>query len=336
MTGPAKRRFPARLRRWRQRDNAAATMSLVSHLRELRNRLVKAFVFIFVGAVATFLWYNNGLLDFIKAPYCDLPSDLRFSVEGQECTLIVTDVLGGFLLRLKVSFIGGIILSSPFWLYQLWAFVTPGLKRNEKRYTVVFVGLSSLLFAGGTVLAYVTLRNGLKLLLSIAGEGVTPLLSAPEYVGFVVLLLVAFGISFQVPLVALMLNFVGVLSYQLMARSRRWAFFLTLVFAAFITPTQDPFTMLAMGGPMILLFEAAIQVARLVDKRRARRDAIAGYHDLDDDEASPLDASPSRLDEPPELESPAPTDSMPAASEERLGPEDRRDGESGRGSEPTR
>ncbi len=302
MTSPPKRSFRSRAKRWRQRDNAEARMSLVSHLRELRNRLIKAFTVIFIGAVATFVWYNNGLLDFIKAPYCDLPSDIRFIVEGQDCTLIVTDVLGGFLLRLKVSFIGGVVLSSPFWLYQLWAFVTPGLKRNEKRYTVAFVGLSSLLFAGGTVLAYITLRNGLRLLLGIAGEGVTPLLTAPEYVGFVVMLLVAFGISFQVPLIALMLNFVGVLSYELMAKSRRWAFFLTLVFAAFITPTQDPFTMLAMGVPMILLFEAAIQVARIVDKRRAKRDALSGFHDVGDDEASPLDASPSRLDDELALE----------------------------------
>jgi len=302
VTSPTKKSFRSRFRGWRQRDNAEARMSLVSHLRELRNRLMKAFLFIFLGAVATFIWYNNGLLDFIKAPYCDLPSDLRFSVEGEECTLIVTDVLGGFLLRLKVSFIGGIILSSPFWLYQLWAFVTPGLKRNEKRYTVIFVGLSSLLFVGGTVLAYLTLRNGLKLLLGIAGEGVTPLLTAPEYVGFVVLLLTAFGISFQVPLIALMLNFVGVLSYELMAKSRRWAFFLTLVFAAFITPTQDPFTMLAMAGPMILLFEGAIQVARVLDRRRAKRDAVTGFHDVADDEASPLDAAPSIIEDQPALE----------------------------------
>ncbi len=300
MTSPTKRGFRNRLRVWRQRDNSEAKMSLVSHLRELRNRLLKAFGVIAIGAVATFIWYDHGLLDFIKAPYCELPSDVRFSVEGQSCTLIVTDVLGGFLLRLKVAFIGGIVLTSPFWLYQLWAFVTPGLKTTEKRHTVVFVGLSSLLFAGGTVLAYITLRNGLKLLLGFAGEGVTPLLTAPEYVGFVVLLLVAFGISFQVPLIALMLNFLGVLSYQLMAKSRRWAYFLTLVFAAFITPTQDPFTMLAMAGPMILLFEGAIQVARVVDKRRAKRDAIAGFHDVDDDDASPLDASPSTLDDAPE------------------------------------
>lgn len=272
-------------------------MSLVSHLRELRNRLLKAFAFIFVGMVATFIWYDNGLLDFIKSPYCDLPSSLRVTVEGEQCTLIFTDVLGGFLLRLKVALIGGFVLTAPFWLYQLWAFITPGLKRTEKRYSFIFVGLSTLLFAGGTVLAYLTLRNGLRLLLSIAGEGVTPLLTAPEYVGFVVTLLVAFGVSFQLPLIALMLNFLGVLSYAVMSKSRRWVFFLTLVFAAFITPTQDPFTMLAMAGPMILLFEGAIQVARVVDKRRAKRDALAGFHDLDDDEASPLDATPSTLDD---------------------------------------
>ena len=110
-------------------------------------------------------------------------------------------------------------------------------------------------------------------------------------------LLVAFGVSFEVPLIAVALNLVGVLPYTVLAKSRRWIFFLTLVFAAFITPTQDPFTMLLMAGPMIALFEGAIQIARVVDKRRARREAIEGFHDIGDDEASPLDAGPSSLDD---------------------------------------
>jgi sec-independent protein translocase protein TatC len=122
-------------------------------------------------------------------------------------------------------------------------------------------------------------------------------LTAPDYLGFVTSLLVAFGLSLELPLIAVALNLVGVLSHEVLSRSRRWIFFLTIVFAAFVTPTQDPFTMLAMAGPMILLFEAAIQIARVVDRRRARRAALEHFHDLGDDEASPLDARPSALDD---------------------------------------
>jgi sec-independent protein translocase protein TatC len=147
------------------------------------------------------------------------------------------------------------------------------------------------------VLAYISLAKGLQLLLSLAGDGVVVALTAQDYIGFVLSLLVAFGVSFEVPLIAIALNLVGVLPYAVLARSRRWIFFLTIVFAAFVTPTQDPFTMLLMAGPMIVLFEGAIQIARVVDKRRARREALEGFHEVPDDEASPLDAQPSTLDD---------------------------------------
>jgi sec-independent protein translocase protein TatC len=189
------------------------------------------------------------------------------------------------------------VLSAPFWLYQLWAFITPGLKRHEKRYGIGFVAVSTLLFALGAFLAYVSLAKGLELLLTLAGDGVVIALTAQDYIGFVLSLLVAFGVSFEVPLIAIALNLVGVLSHEVLSRSRRWIFFLTIVFAAFVTPTQDPFTMLLMAGPMIVLFELAIQVARVVDRRRARRDAVEHFHDLGDDEASPLDARPSSLED---------------------------------------
>jgi sec-independent protein translocase protein TatC len=149
----------------------------------------------------------------------------------------------------------------------------------------------------GALLAHVYLAEGLELLLSLAGDGVVIALTAQDYIGFVLSLLVAFGVSFEVPLIAIALNLVGVLSHEVLSRSRRWIFFLTIVFAAFVTPTQDPFTMLLMAGPMIVLFELAIQVARVVDKRRAKRDAVEHFHDLGDDEASPLDARPSALDD---------------------------------------
>ncbi len=244
-------------------------MTLVGHLRELRNRVAVALLFILLGTAVSFWWYENGLGDFLRAPYCGLPADLRFDGNGdQNCELLITDVFGGVFIRIKVSFLAGVVLSAPFWLYQVWAFITPGLKRNEKKY------------------------------------GVAIALTAQDYIGFVISLLIAFGVSFELPLIAVVLNLIGVLSYEALSKGRRWIFFLTIVFAAFVTPTQDPFTMLLMAGPMIVLFELAIQAARFVDRRRAKREAALGLSGLADDEASPLVEGPSRLDEPSPLDEP--------------------------------
>jgi sec-independent protein translocase protein TatC len=283
-------------------------MTLIGHLRELRNRVGIALLFVLIGTAVAFWWYEHGLGTFIRAPYCDLPDDLRYNASDGTCGLLVTDVFGGALIRLKIAFIAGVVLSAPFWLYQIWAFITPGLKRNEKRYGVSFVAVSTLLFALGAALAYISLSAGLKLLLNLAGDGVVVALTAQDYIGFVISLLLAFGVSFELPLIAVVLNLVGVLSHAVLAKARRWIYFLTIVFAAFITPTQDPFTMLLMAGPMCVLFELAIQVARVVDKRRAKREAALGLQGLHDDEASPLDAAPSPLDtRPSALDEPAQT-----------------------------
>jgi sec-independent protein translocase protein TatC len=273
-------------------------MSLIAHLTELRNRIALSLLALLVATAVSFWWYEHGLGDFIRAPYCNLPAKFRYGgTDSGGCGLLILDVFGGVFIRLKVSFLAGAVLSAPFWLYQLWAFITPGLKKNEKRYGIAFVAVSSLLFALGAVLAYVSLAAGLRLLLGLAGDGTIIALTAPEYIGFVLSLLVAFGVSFEVPLIAIALNLVGILSYEVLRKSRRWIFFLTIVFAAFVTPTQDPFTMLLMAGPMIVLFELAIQIARVVDKRRAKRAAAEGFHDVGDDEASPLDPRPSTLDD---------------------------------------
>jgi sec-independent protein translocase protein TatC len=284
-----------RSRRRREPRDDAATMSLVAHLTELRNRVAKALVALLIATAISFWWYEHGLGDFIRAPYCGLEPELRYGDADTGCGLLITDVFGGVFIRLKVAFLAGAVLSAPFWLYQLWAFITPGLKRHEKRYGIGFVAVSTLLFALGAFLAYVSLAKGLELLLTLAGDGVIIALTAQDYIGFVLSLLVAFGVSFEVPLIAVALNLVGILSHEVLSRSRRWIFFLTIVFAAFVTPTQDPFTMLLMAGPMIVLFEVAIQVARVVDKRRAKREALESFHGIGDDEASPLDPRPSPL-----------------------------------------
>jgi sec-independent protein translocase protein TatC len=283
-------------------------MTLIAHLKELRNRIAISLLFIAVGTAVCFWWYDHGLGSFIRAPYCAIPSGDRALGTGTaagDCKLLVTDVFGGALIRLKIAFIAGTVISAPLWLHQVWRFITPGLKTNERRYGVTFVLASSTLFAAGSVLAYYSLKAGLKLLLGLAGNNVAIALTAQDYIGFVISVLLAFGVSFELPLVMVALNLVGILSYGALKKSRRWIFFLTIVFAAFITPTQDPFTMLAMALPMCALFEVAIQVARVVDKRRARREATAHFHDVADDQASPLDARPSPLDEPTGFDQPA-------------------------------
>jgi sec-independent protein translocase protein TatC len=274
-------------------------MTLVAHLRELRNRVALAVLFVAVATAVCFWWYDHGLGAFIRAPYCAVPADQRaLTGTGGDCDLLVTDVFSGALIRLKIALIAGIVLSAPLWLHQIWRFITPGLKGSEKRYGAGFVAASSALFALGAVLAYYSLKAGLRLLIGLAGDNVSVALTAQDYLGFVISVLLAFGVSFELPLVAVALNLVGVLSYAVLKRSRRWIFFLTIVFAAFITPTQDPFTMLLMAAPMCLLFEVAIQIARVVDRRRARRDAAEHFHDVGDDEASPLDTTPSPVDDP--------------------------------------
>ncbi len=275
-------------------------MSVIEHLTELRSRIFKALIAVVLGAVIGFIWYDHGLLSFLKEPYCALPSDLRWTKDGQGCTLLFLDPAGGLLLRLKVALLAGAIISAPFWLYQLWAFVTPGLHKNERRWAISFVSASSVLFALGTVCAWFTLKAGLQVLLTLAGDGVSAALTAPEYLNFVVMIIFVFGVSFELPLLIVMLNLVGVLHYGLLSRSRRWLMFLTFVFAAVITPTQDPFSMLAMALPMVLLFEGAIQFARVHDARVAAREAQSGYGDLSDDAPSPLDTSPSALGEDPD------------------------------------
>lgn len=274
-------------------------MSLIAHLTELRNRVAKALVAIVVAGGVAFWWYQHGLGTFIRAPYCDLPPRLRYGGDTTACGLLVTDPFSGVFIRLKVAVLVGVVLSSPVWLYQLWAFITPGLKRNERRYAVSFVAASSTLFAGGAMLAYLFLGAGLRALLGLAGDGVVVALTAQDYIGFVLSVLIAFGVSFELPLVMVALNLVGILGYPVLAKGRRWIMFLTIVFAAVVTPTQDPFTMLAMALPMMLLFEVAIQVARVVDKRRARRADTEHFHDLPDDQPSPLDPRPSALDDRP-------------------------------------
>jgi sec-independent protein translocase protein TatC len=297
------RREKKRLRS--RRHNPDGTMTLIEHIYEFRRRLSYALAAIVVGATFGFLWFDMSLGpipslgDLIRGPYCALPPELIVnfgqSADGH-CRLLQIEPFEVFMIRLKMGVAAGMVLFAPFWLYQIWAFVAPGLYSRERKLGRVFVAFASVLFALGAALAYTIVPLALHVLVNFGGDNFVTALTGAKYISFILMLLVIFGVSFELPLLIIMLNRVGVVSYEQLKRWRRGLIMAMFVFAALVTPT-DPFSMLALAFALVLLFEMALQVTRRHDRRQARLRQEEGWDDLADDEAAPFDYVPSSVDD---------------------------------------
>ncbi len=255
-------------------------MALSDHLRELRARILKSALVVLLGLVVALMFYDQ-LLDVVKGPY-----DQAREALGEERTEAITQGPGGgLLLYLKVSALAAVVGTSPVWLYQIWAFIVPGLHARERRWTRVFGAIAGPLFLGGIALGYVTLPKGLEILIGFNPDGVVNLIEFNDYLTFFSRTLLVFGIAFEIPVFVVLLNMAGVVSGKALGRYRPWIVVLTFVFAAVATPSADPFTMTFMAVPMVILFLLSEVIARTNDRRRARRKQAAA---IDPDEPAPV------------------------------------------------
>ncbi|MEU9272098.1 twin-arginine translocase subunit TatC [Streptomyces sp. NPDC048251] len=287
----------------KQEKDPEGRMPLADHLRELRNRLAKAMLAIVVVTVVAAFFYND-IINFLTKPILDsvgcgktfeeIAGQLKSGDATNKCASItINGLLAPFTLALQVSLMAGIVFASPVWLYQLWAFIAPGLHNHERKYAYAFVGMGAPLFIGGGYFAYRVLPTTAKVLIDFTPGGVSNLLPLDDLLQLVTRMVVVFGLSFELPLLLVFLNLTGMVTGKRMLGWWRAMIIGITVFAAVATPSTDPISMLALAGPIWILYFGATAFSLLNDRRRRRRDALGPA----DDEASELDLSPEAIGE---------------------------------------
>jgi len=257
-------------------------MALSDHLRELRARLLRS-VLVLILVFSISLFFYDQLSDLIRVPYDDAVERLNGKVDTQ---IVVNDVTGPLLLQLKLCGVFAVIASAPYWLYQIWAFILPGLHPSERKWTRLFVVIAGPLFFAGVATAYFVLPKAIEVLIGFTPADATNLVDFGRFFSFITRMFLVFGIAFEIPLFVVMLNLAGIVSGKALGRYRPWIVILTFVFAAVATPSTDPFSMLMLAIPMLVLFFIAEVIARLVDRARGRREDSTDQ--WDDDQASVL------------------------------------------------
>jgi sec-independent protein translocase protein TatC len=274
--------------RTQRQTNPEGRMPVMDHIRELRNRVVKMLLALGAGMIVGFIFFNP-VWKVIERPLC------HAVIRGQTgCKTLGVNMpsldgpLDPFYLRVKVALIVGVILSSPVWLYQIWSFIAPGLYARERRWGYTFLAAAVPLFLAGVTLAYWSLGRSMHYLLGLTPSGVANILQVDQYMSFVMAMVLAFGIAFEVPLLIIMLNLAGILTHERFRKWRRVMIFAVFLIAGMANPSPDPTTMLILGGACVALVEVAEFIVWSHDRRRARLhpDPYAG---LADDELSPIE-----------------------------------------------
>lgn len=238
-------------------------MSLVDHLTELRRRLITAIIAVVVAAVVAYNFYDQ-IFDFLISPHCDIngANDVNDAADGtdigEQCRLLATSPLEGFSVRLTVSTYAGIAFAMPVILWQVWKFIAPGLYEHEKRYGLAFVLFSFVLFALGASLAYWTLPRALEFLSDVGGDNLQNFFRPKEYIGFVVKMMIGFGIGFEFPIVLIFLQLIGLVENKTLRSGRRYALVGIVALVAVLTPSGDPLSLMALSVPMYLFYEISI------------------------------------------------------------------------------
>ncbi|MEY4000567.1 MAG: hypothetical protein RLZZ626_922 [Actinomycetota bacterium] len=243
-------------------------MSLSGHLKEFRKRLFRSAIFVLLGSVGGWFLFDP-VFQLLQRPILDVAEEKHI-----QATINFGSVVGALDLRTQVSIFLGILISSPIWLYQLWAFLSPGLKNKERRWTIIFMSTALPLFFAGCYLAWVSLPGFVTSLLSFTPEGSANVINASEYILFTLRILLVFGVAFVLPAILVLLNAAGIVTARGILKSWRLAVFVIAVIGALATPVSDPMSMFLVMAPMVVLYFAAAGVAMANDKRRGRRLAL--------------------------------------------------------------
>ncbi len=249
-------------------------MALADHLRELRYRLVVAVLAVVAAMIVCAFFYDPWLYEFILRPWETAVAELSETRPGLETRLVNMGVTAPFTLALKIVGLAGLILSAPVWLWQVWSFIVPGLLAKEKKWAMVFVGLATPLFLAGIATGYLVMPKGIEVLLGFTPEevDVTNQLAIEEFLGFLMRVMLVFGVSYLIPLALLLLNFLGIVKGAHLKKFRPAIIFGSFVFAAVATPSTDPFSMVALAMPLTILCMITEAIAHVHDKRKAAAD----------------------------------------------------------------
>jgi sec-independent protein translocase protein TatC len=257
-------------------------MALSDHLRELRARIIRSTMVVLLAFIVALFFYTD-LYQLILDPYEQAKEQLP---EGTQSEAVLNGVAAGLTFQLKLCGLAALVVASPYWLYQIWAFIVPGLHPNERKWSRIFAAIAGPLFFAGVAVGYYVLPKAITVLIGFTPDEVTNLVEFTQFFSFISRMLLIFGIAFEIPLFVVMLNLAGVVSGKQLGRYRPWIIIGTFVFAAVGTPSTDPFSMLFLATPMLVLFLIAEVIARIVDRARGRgRDSTEQW---DDDEASVL------------------------------------------------